>query len=548
MNNLNGKSAILYRRVSTTGQKLFGNSLNAQQGSLREFCTKNSMTISKEFQEDYSAKNFNRPEWQNLYKFAKKNKDKIDYLLLVDWDRFSRNALEGLKVVNDFKELDIEINCINKWINYNSPSDLLMHLIYLGIPEVDNKIRSQKVQMGMRQGLKEGRWNVKPPIGYMPGKDELGKTLMQLDPVKAPLIEKLFSTFALGIYSQNEILKMSKFRELKLSKSNLSRVLKNINYIGDIRVVAKDDEPEQIVKGLHKAITDRDTFNKVEYQLSERSRYNQKPKKYNDILYLRGHLKCKKCGGNLTGSGSKSKTGAKHYYYHCNPRKGCNERFKVKDAHNELIYLFRAMKPPVEVCDLFKLILEDHYKTSKQSQYNDMKRVELEIESLDTKKSKLLEKLLKEVISDEVYKKHTTNIDKELIEKRNELLNLNDYQKDLSEYINYGLKLMQNLETLFEKGNVNIKDKLMSSIFEEKIEFDGQKYRTPKFKEGFGFIYQKIKELRLLKNKKGDKLSKVSHLVLEVGIEPTLPKELDFESSASTNSATRALFRITQRT
>ncbi len=28
--------------------------------------------------------------------------------------------------------------------------------------------------------------------------------------------------------------------------------------------------------------------------------------------------------------------------------------------------------------------------------------------------------------------------------------------------------------------------------------------------------------------------------VLEVGIEPTLPKELDFESSASTNSATRA--------
>ena len=28
--------------------------------------------------------------------------------------------------------------------------------------------------------------------------------------------------------------------------------------------------------------------------------------------------------------------------------------------------------------------------------------------------------------------------------------------------------------------------------------------------------------------------------VLEVGIEPTLPKELDFESSASTSSATKA--------
>ena len=82
----------------------------------------------------------------------------------------------------------------------------------------------------------------------------------------------------------------------------------------------------------------------------------------------------------------------------------------------------------------------------------------------------------------------------------------------------------------------------MSSIFEEKIEFDGQKYRTPKFKEGFGFIYQKINELQGVKKEKGDKLSNVSHLVLKVGIEPTLSKELDFESSASTNSATRAFF------
>ena len=37
MNNLNDKNAILYRRVSTTAQKVFGNSLNAQQSILRDF-------------------------------------------------------------------------------------------------------------------------------------------------------------------------------------------------------------------------------------------------------------------------------------------------------------------------------------------------------------------------------------------------------------------------------------------------------------------------------------------------------------------------------
>ena len=78
----------------------------------------------------------------------------------------------------------------------------------------------------------------------------------------------------------------------------------------------------------------------------------------------------------------------------------------------------------------------------------------------------------------------------------------------------------------------------MSSIFEDKIEFDGEKYRTPKLKEGFGFIFQKINELKGLKKEKGDNFSDISHLVLKVGIEPTLPRKLDFESSASTNSAT----------
>jgi len=513
MNNLQGKKAILYRRVSTTDQKVFGNSLNAQQGSLRDFCEKNSMNIVKEFQEDYSAKNFNRPEWKRLNAFAKKNKKDIDYLLVVDWDRFSRNVFEALGVINDFKDMGIEVNCIGKWINYSDPSQIMMQLMYLGMPEVDNKIRSQKVQMGMRQGLKEGRWNVMQPIGYVSGKDELGKPLMQLDLIKAPLIKELFNTFSLGVYSQNEILKMPKFRKLKLSKSTLSRVLRNILYVGDIKVTEKNDEPEQIVKGLHKPIVSREMFNKVQYLLASRNRNTSKQNKMRDDMYLRGHLKCVKCGGNLTGSASTSKTGKKHYYYHCNRAKGCKESFRVKDAHNELINLFRDLKPPVEVCDLFELVLEDYYKSSKQTQYNEIKRVKSEIEDLVLKKDKLLDKLLDEVISDDLFKKHTKNIEKELTEKRNELSNLNDYQKDLSEYINYGLKLMQNLETLFEQSNVNVKNKLLSSIFDEKIEFDGQKYRTPKFKEGFEFIYQKISELQVFKKEKGDKLSNVSHFV-----------------------------------
>ena len=526
MNNLKGKSAILYRRVSTTEQKLLGNSLSAQQSSLKDFCVKNSMTIVEEFQEDYSAKNFNRPEWKKLNKFAKKNKTRIDYLLVVDWDRFSRNTYEALGVINDFNGFGVEVNCIDKWIDYDDPAQIMMQLMYLGMPEVDNKVRSQKVQIGMRQGLKEGRWNVKQPIGYIKGKDELGKPLMQLDPIKAPLIKELFEVFTTGFYSQNELRKIDKFKLLNLSKSNLSRLLKNILYSGRIKIPEFKEEPEQIVNGLHKAIISIDTFDKVQYQLGVKSRYKHKPNKQSNTLYLRGHLKCIKCGGNLTGSGSKSKTGTKHYYYHCNPRKGCNERFKIKDAHKEIISLFEQLKPSDEVCNLFKMVLEDHYKISKDSKYKQIKITKDDISKIEVRQQKLLEKLLELVISDEVYKKYYSSLDKELLEKRQELENLNDYQKDLSEYIEFGLKLMQNLDIFFEQANVSVKNKLMSSIFKKKIEFDGVKYRTPKFKEVFDYIYKEINELEDVLNKTGDNLSKVSRLVLKTVVESLNTKKL----------------------
>ena len=60
----------------------------------------------------------------------------------------------------------------------------------------------------------------------------------------------------------------------------------------------------------------------------------------------------------------------------------------------------------------------------------------------------------------------------------------------------------------------------MSSIFEEKIEFDGKKYRTPKFKEGFEFIYHKVNQLQQHQKEKGDAFTDISSNVLEAGLEP----------------------------
>ena len=86
------KKAIIYCRVSTSEQKEKGYSLKEQERILREYCKKNGIEILWCFIEDYSAKDFNRPEFKKLYQIAKKNKDDIDYLLVYKWDRFSRDV------------------------------------------------------------------------------------------------------------------------------------------------------------------------------------------------------------------------------------------------------------------------------------------------------------------------------------------------------------------------------------------------------------------------------------------------------------------------
>src|SRR5690606_17061323 len=187
--NLTGKKTLIYTRVSTKDQKDFGHSLMAQKKALSHFCNSNEIEIIESFEEDYSAKNFNRPVFSKLKDFAKANKGKINYLLVQKWDRFSRNVGHGLTTIDFFKKLGIEINCIENWIDYDSPDHIVMLSLYLSTPEAENSKISDRTITGTREAMKQGRYVKSIPKGYMSGKDSNNKTLIQPDPTIAPLIK-----------------------------------------------------------------------------------------------------------------------------------------------------------------------------------------------------------------------------------------------------------------------------------------------------------------------------------------------------------------------
>jgi site-specific DNA recombinase len=262
MKKLENKIAVAYCRGKVGGEQM--NNLLAQRTKITSFSNKKGLIIDKFFEEDYSAKTFNRPSFKELKKYVLKNKNRIDYILVHSWDRFARDIEGALKQIRYFESIGVEVNSVENWINFNDPTQFLLFVLYMTMPEAENKVRALKVKEGIRKANLMGRWVNMQPKGYAPGRDVNFKPLMKPHPTKGELVTKLFNEFSLGVKPQSEFLIDLNYKDLKLTKNNLSRMLKQIAYTGRIRVSAFEKTPEQIVDALHQPLISIDVFNKVQ--------------------------------------------------------------------------------------------------------------------------------------------------------------------------------------------------------------------------------------------------------------------------------------------
>ena len=524
MSRLHGKRAILYRRVSTAEQRKVGHSLGYQRDALHRFCDSNDIEVACEFQEDYSAKNFeNRPVFRDLELFAKTNRHEIDFLLVTKMDRFSRNLVQSLTKVEQFKNWGIEVNFIEDWVDWSSDQHFIPRILQMALPENENRLKASRTRAGMHQAFKEGRYVGRQPIGYQPGKDAVGKALMKPDPVKAPLVQEIFELYASGRFSQNQLLQDKRFKALKLSKSSLSRLLKNPLYTGRVLVPKFNGEAETVVQGMHEALISSSTFQKVQSLRDVKQRTAAKANKLNPELPLRSHLKCPSCGRNLTGSKSRGRSGKYHFYYHCEKRYGCGYRGRRNEHHEAFDNLIKGIQPATGVITLFEAVLRDVFTSQNNSLEQNLKGAETRLKSLLNKKDVLLEKLLDGVVSDRSYQNGSAQLDDQIEQANSQISQLKQTDSGIEDFIPFGISLLTNLEAVFEKASVETKHQLLSSILAEKLELKGEKYRTPVFKEGFDLIFQSANQLQVKKPKTGDRIAAISRLVPGAGLEPARP-------------------------
>ncbi len=492
-------NVVIYTRVSTDEQKEKGFSLSEQESRLRKYCRDKGYKIIRHFEDDHSAKDFNRPGFNKMLTCIEGKTIKPDLLICVRVDRFSRNAFETMKMVQRLNRHKVEVEYVEGFIKNDMPEDLLIEMISIVLPQIENERRGINTKRGLREAQRNGRWITKAPKGYK--FDRSSGTSLLVPNNDAIFIKEAYAKYATGAYAKEEIRKELNKAGFKCSKQHLCNILKNPVYTGKIRIKAWKNEPEVIVDGIHEGIVSEEIFEIVQ-EVNKRRRiqpYNKKT--IQDEFPLRGYLICNNCGRNMTGSGSRSRNRNKYYYYHCNY---CgNLRFRADRSNKKFLEYLRTLNVKSEVLELYMAVLRDVF-TLKEGRNNKVRLFEDQLAEAKSMMEQVEDKFFSNQIDLDTYHNAKDRYKKNIYELEEKIQNLYTVRSDYDKYISDGLPLLQNIDEYFEKASTTTKQRIIGSIFPGKLIFNGNNYRTARMNEVLSLILSNDKALQGVEAKKAD--------------------------------------------
>ena len=516
----NNRKAILYFRVSTDEQA-DGYSLMHQEERLRTYCDLHGITIIATFREDYSAKTFDRPEFQKLLGLVKKSRGMADLLLFTKWDRFSRNAGDAYGMINQLRKIQLEPQAIEQPLDLGIPENKMMLAFYLAAPEVENDRRALNTLVGMRRARKEGRWLGQAPKGYINGRDELKKPLLIPDEQTAPTIRWAFEELALGISDIETTRRKLAKKGLAVSRSQFWNIVHNSVYCGRVAIAAYKEEQAHYVKGIHEPIISETLFDEVQDILHGRKRAVKVRSTKDENLPLRRFMVCSNCGRPITGSGSNG-NGGKYYYYHCQTAAACKVRFRANEAHDAFLKMLQGISAKPEILDLYYRIMSDYFKKNGADKSRQIKEVQAQIDKLKQRNQNAQTLMLDAELSASDYKDIRNAIIPQIESLERSKVALLTSEDDYQQYLDKGIPLLKYIDKHWLAADLAGKQHIVGSIFPEKLIFEQNSYRTVEENAVLKLIANVSADCSPSKKKKVGANSDLSTLVPQTGIEPVL--------------------------
>ena len=516
-------NAIIYARVSTDEQANRGYGLENQEMLATDYVRRKGHNLLFVIKEDFSAKTFNRPEWQKLMDYIKSNKGLVQRIVVLKWDRFSRNIIDTLEMVRKLRALGVTIDCIDQPIDYDNPDSLISFAISAAVSEAENTKISLRTMAGMRQASLNGCWVGKPPLGYERDWEEKGtiKKNATLKPdSNAVIVEKIFEYFTRENLSAEGI-RIKIYREYgkKISKQGILDILKNVCYVGRVKVKKYRDEPESIVKGYHTALISVDTFQEAQQIMSGKKRKHIR-KDNREAFPLKEIIRCSICDLAFTASITTKNGGAKYPYYHCSKTKG-HDRYPVKLVHDCFEDVLMQFKVKDEILSLYKAVVIDTINAHNKGILVEKGKIEKEV-VLVRERIRNTEDMLADGVGS---KEDWLNMLNRYREQEDALImkhaTLKAEAMPKGGDVEYLLALFNSFDVLYKVSDFSLKKKIVSSIFPKPMVFSKDHFRTEQVSPLLELLILNSNNLRGLKIKTSHFKSGSSSSAPPVGLEPT---------------------------
>ena len=460
-----GKRAIIYLRVSSEEQ-VDNFSLSTQEDICRKEAKKREYEIIEVFREEgRSAKSITgRPVLINLLEYCRKNKQRINAVIVYRIDRISRQTSDYLAIRKKLGEKGIEVISSTEPTG-DSPTEKLVETILAGFAQLDNDIRSERARNGLRARYLSGLISGKCPIGYKYQSSFAIKDSDNWDKVK-----RAWDLMATGTKSLSEMavimndwgLRMKRGkRTFKIRPQTANRTFRLKFYMGTLSSPTYPEEP----KGQHVPMISEQQFYKVQAILDGRSPGKvafAKRNSSNTDFPLRRIVKCAQCNVGLTGAWSKGRN-ARYPYYRCSGK--CSKSIKPTSLEGTLIQDLKKITPKKECLDLFISFLYSTYQQRLSRLKKISSQAERNILELKATRKILVEKNLSGVFSDEIFREQNKTIEDKILKA--------EITKDDSVIDNYNIEkvttfiktMLADLGETYKRSSISQIKVLLGSIF-----------------------------------------------------------------------------------
>lgn len=335
----------LYARKSTESEERQVLSIDSQIKEMLQLAEREGLEVVTMKRESHSAKETGqRPVFNEIIEELKQGK--FNGILTWAPDRISRNAGDLGKIV-DLMDANLlqDIRTFGQRF-MNSPNDKFMLMILCGQAKLENDNRGINVKRGLRTRVEMGLWPGVAPLGYLNQKLMDKKCQIAVDPLRAPIIKKIFEKVAYEKWSGRKVYNWLRFElnfytrgNKPLTLAGVYRIIDSHFYYGPFEYPRDSGNWYQ---GKHQPLITQELFEKAQSQMKR-----DKIVRENKEFAFTKLFTCGYCSSGISAEEKwkqlKNGTHARYIYYSCSRARDRNCKNKYTREEELITELLKIL-------------------------------------------------------------------------------------------------------------------------------------------------------------------------------------------------------------